>query len=107
MRSVIVDFVRQRQTDRRGGDAAHVTFTTQLAGGVSASEEQILRVNDALLDLEKVDERMAKVVELRYFGGLTEIEIAQALGVTDRTQAATAAIQRGLVPLESLRKPKP
>jgi RNA polymerase sigma factor (TIGR02999 family) len=85
MRSVIVDFVRQRQTDRRGGDAAHVTFTTQLAGGVPASEEQILRVNDALLELEKVDERMAKVVELRYFGGLTEIEIAQALGVTDRT----------------------
>ena len=85
MRSIIIDFVRQRQTDRRGGDAAHVTWTTQLAGGLNANEEQILRVHDALLELEKVDERMARVVELRYFGGLTEIEIAEALGVTDRT----------------------
>jgi RNA polymerase sigma factor (TIGR02999 family) len=85
MRSVIIDFVRQRQTDRRGGDVAHVTFTTQLAGGIAASEEQILRVHEALLELENVDARMAKVVELRYFGGLTEVEIAEALGVTDRT----------------------
>jgi RNA polymerase sigma factor (TIGR02999 family) len=85
MRSIIIDFVRQRQTGRRGGDAAHVTFTTQLAGGISASEEQILRVHEALLELEKVDERMARVVELRYFGGLTEVEIGEALGVTDRT----------------------
>ena len=85
MRSIIIDFVRQRQADRRGGDATHVTFTTQLAGGIATSEDEILRVHEALLELEKVDERMARVVEMRYFGGLTEIEIAQALGVTDRT----------------------
>jgi len=42
-------------------------------------------VHEALIALEKVDQRMAKVVELRYFGGLTEVEIAEALGVTDRT----------------------
>lgn len=85
MRSIIIDFVRQRQADRRGGDAAHITFTTQLVGGVRVEEQEILRVHEALLELEKVDERMARVVELRYFGGLTEIEIAEALGVTDRT----------------------
>jgi len=85
MRSIIFDFARQRRTDRRGGDAAHVTFTAQLADGAIADEDQILRVHEALLELQKVDERMAKVVELRYFGGLTEIEIAEALGVTDRT----------------------
>ena len=68
-----------------GGDAAHVTFTTRLADKVDTNEDQILHVHEALLELEKVDERMARVVELRYFGGLTEIEIAQALGVTDRT----------------------
>lgn len=84
MRSIIVDFARQRLTDRRGGDAAHVTYTVQLADG-TAGEQEILRVHDALGELEKVDERMAKVVELRYFGGLTEAEIAEALGVTDRT----------------------
>jgi RNA polymerase sigma factor (TIGR02999 family) len=84
MRSIIVDFARQRLTDRRGGDAAHLTYTVQLADG-TAGEQEILRVHDALDELEKVDERMAKVVELRYFGGLTEAEIAEALGVTDRT----------------------
>jgi len=85
MRSIIVDFARQRLTDRRGGDAAHLTFTVQLADGAVAGEAEILRVHEALDELAKVDERMAKVVEMRYFGGLTEIEIAEALGVTDRT----------------------
>ena len=84
MRSIIVDFARQRLTERRGGDAAHVTYTVQLADGV-AGEEEILRVHEALSELAKVDERMARVVEMRYFGGLTESEIAEALGVTDRT----------------------
>jgi len=85
MRSIIVDFARQRLTDRRGGDVAHVTFTTQLADGSIAAEDEILRVHEALEALARVDERMARVVEMRYFGGLTESEIAQALGVTDRT----------------------
>ena len=85
MRSIIVDFARQRLTDRRGGDAAHVTFTFQLADGAVAGEQEILRVHEALNELTKVDERMAKVVEMRYFAGMTEVEIAQALGITDRT----------------------
>lgn len=85
MRSIIVDFARQRLTDRRGGDVAHITYTVQLSDGSAAGEQEILRVHEALDTLAKVDERMAKVVELRYFGGLTETEIAEALGVTDRT----------------------
>lgn len=85
MRSIIVDFARQRLTERRGGDVAHVTFTVQLADGDYAGEQEIVRVHEALDMLAKQDERMAKVVEMRYFGGLTEMEIAEALGVTDRT----------------------
>jgi len=85
MRSIIIDFVRQRRAERRGGDAAHVTFSTQLADGHAAGEDEILRVHESLQALEAVDARMARVVELRYFGGLTEVEIAEALGVTDRT----------------------
>jgi RNA polymerase sigma factor (TIGR02999 family) len=84
MRSVIVDLARQRATDRRGGDVRQVTFTAELADH-SADAAEIVRVHEALIALEKVDQRMAKVVELRYFGGLTEVEIAEALGVTDRT----------------------
>jgi RNA polymerase sigma factor (TIGR02999 family) len=85
MRSIIVDFARRRQTERRGGDAAHVPFTAQIADGSQAAEDQIVRVHEALEELAGVDERMAKVVEMRYFGGLTEVEIAGALGITDRT----------------------
>lgn len=84
MRSIIVDLARQRATDRRGGGAPHVTFTLQLADH-TANAAEIVRVHEALHELERIDERMAKVVEMRYFGGLTETEIAAALGVTDRT----------------------
>lgn len=86
MRSVIVDLVRQRQTERRGGDAQHITLTGDLHDpSASLAETQILGVDEALNDLAKLDKRMAQVVELRYFGGLTDAEIGEALGVTDRT----------------------
>jgi RNA polymerase sigma factor (TIGR02999 family) len=85
MRSVIIDLVRQRQRDRHGGDLARVTLTTSVGDVAIVAEEQILRVHEAIDELRKADERMAQVVELRYFGGLTDLEIALALGVTDRT----------------------
>jgi len=86
MRSVIVDLVRQRRAERHGGDMLRITLTGE-AGDPSrlAGEEQILRVNEALEELARVDKRMAQVVEMRYFGGLTDMEIGAALGVTDRT----------------------
>lgn len=87
MRSVIIDLVRQRRSERRGGDLPHLTLTgdvVELAGAV-AGEEQILNVHEVLDEMEKVDHRMAKVVEMRFFGGLDDNEIAAALGVTDRT----------------------
>lgn len=85
MRSVIVDLVRQRGNDRHGGDLARVTLTTDLLDGAVAAEEHILRVHEALEELQRVDARMAKVVEMRFFAGLNDLEIAAALQVTDRT----------------------
>ena len=85
MRSVIVDFARRRLAGRRGGGAAHVTFDVELAARRPAGEEEILGVHEALDRIAAVDPRMTQVVEMRYFGGLTEPEIAQALGVTERT----------------------
>lgn len=85
MRSIIVDFARARTAERRGGDAAHLTLNTQLADSLPAGEAEILRVNDALTDIAKLEPRLAQVVEMRYFGGLNDLEIAAALGVTDRT----------------------
>jgi RNA polymerase sigma factor (TIGR02999 family) len=85
MRSVIVDFVRERVALRRGGDIAHVTLNSQIEGVDAAGESEILRVHEALDELAQYDPRLVNVVEMRYFAGMTENEIADALGVADRT----------------------
>jgi RNA polymerase sigma factor (TIGR02999 family) len=85
MRSIIVDFVKQRRADRRGGGALHVTLDTNVIEALHASEEEILRISEALDDLSKSDARLVQVVEMRYFAGLSEEEIALSLGITDRT----------------------
>jgi RNA polymerase sigma factor (TIGR02999 family) len=85
MRSVIVDVARRRQAERRGGAVAHITLTTQIDAPIAGGQDEILRVHDALDELASLDARMAQVVEMRYFGGMTEPEIAEALGITDRT----------------------
>ncbi|WP_158080876.1 ECF-type sigma factor [Pelomonas sp. KK5] len=85
MRSVVVDHVRARQADRRGGDLQFVTLNTAVAELAPQHGDEILRVHEALQALAAHDERLAQVVEMRYFGGLTEAEIAQALDVTERT----------------------
>lgn len=84
MRSVVVDFARSRATERRGGDAEYVTLTEGIAEDISGAEE-ILKVHAALETLEKVDPRLVRVVEMRYFAGLTEEEIGMSLGLTERT----------------------
>lgn len=87
MRSVIVDIARAGKAERRGGDAAHVTLNIAIGDGIGDGdgEEQILRVHDALEELNSLDPRIVQVVEMRYFAGMTENEVASALGVTDRT----------------------
>ena|SRR2546429_669902 len=85
MRSVIVDFARKRRADRRGGSAAHVTLSTDLLDGAQGSDDDIERVHEALDELEQTDPRLKQVIEMRYFGGFTEQEVADALGLTERT----------------------
>jgi RNA polymerase sigma factor (sigma-70 family) len=57
----------------------------ELQGGDPAAEEQILQVHEALTQIGCLDERLVQIVEMRYFGGMTDQEIASALGITDRT----------------------
>ncbi|MDI4631424.1 sigma-70 family RNA polymerase sigma factor [Pelomonas sp. V22] len=83
MRSVIVDLVRERNADRRGGGLIRVTLETE--PGLVASEDEPLQLDEALRTLEQVEPRLAQVVEMRYYAGMTEIEIAEVLQVTDRT----------------------
>lgn len=87
MRNVIIDAAREHQADRRGGGAEHVGIDDDDAEQVpdTRASDELLRVNDALLELEALDPELAQVVEMRYFGGYSEQEIAEVQGVTERT----------------------
>ena len=85
MRSVVIDLVRARQAERRGGGLAHLTLDTALVDQIPHGDTDILRVHEALDELAQLEPRLAQVVEMRYFAGLREVEIAQALNVTERT----------------------
>ncbi len=85
MRSVIVSSARERAAEKRGAGRRRLTLSTQLEEKLPAGEDEILRVHDALEALAQVDDRLAQVVQMRYFGGYSEQEIADVLDVTDRT----------------------
>lgn len=85
MRSIVVDFVRRRASERRGGQLQRATLSPELAPAPDPREDQILRVHEALTELARVDERLVRVVEMRYFAGMTEEEVARALGLSLRT----------------------
>jgi RNA polymerase sigma factor (TIGR02999 family) len=81
MRTVIVDYVRERHALKRGGGEPMMTLTTGIPG-VSVGEDGVERLHEVLQALQKIDPRSHQVVELRYFGGLTEQEIADVLAVS-------------------------
>ncbi len=85
MHTVVVDFVRSRNAEKHGGKIEHVALDTAIGDAASRHDDEVLRVHEAMQDLAKVDARLHDVVEMRYFGGLTEAEIADVLGLTERT----------------------
>jgi RNA polymerase sigma factor (TIGR02999 family) len=87
MRSVVVDFVRRRATARRGGGAVHIELDAETAIPPDPRTVEVLRINDALEELAAIDERLLRVVEMRYFAGMTEEQVAEALGLSRRSVA--------------------
>jgi len=88
MRSVVVDNIRARERERHGGGATHVEFDDAQHGTViDPLHAEILRVHESLGELALIDPRLVQVVEMRYFAGMTEPEIAAVLGLTVRTVA--------------------
>lgn len=85
MRSVIVDAARARLAARRGGGRTDLALDTAIGADAPPADARLVELDDALADLAKVNPRLAQVVELRYFGGLTEAEVAAALAVSERT----------------------
>ena len=84
MRSVIVNTARDRARQKRGAGRRALTLNTE-AGNITDGDDDVLRVHDALDALEAADERLAQLVQMRYFGGYSEEEVADTLGVTVRT----------------------
>ena len=92
MRRILVDHARGKRSDKRG--AVMVTLTDELPVAAGGREPELLRVHEALLAFEAVDARAAKVVELRFFGGLELDEIAQALGISLATTKRDWSVAR-------------
>jgi RNA polymerase sigma factor (sigma-70 family) len=85
MHNIVVECLRRRYAQVHGGGAVQVDLDTGLAAQSRLGDELILAVRQAIEQLHTVDARLAQVVEMRYFGGMTEPEIASALGVAERT----------------------
>ena len=100
LRRVLVDLARSRGADKRGGGAVRVTFD-EAELGVRAPDADVIRLDDALQALAALDDRKSRVVELRFFGGLTVDETASVLHVSSKTilrdwEFARAWLQREL-----------
>jgi len=85
MRQILVDHARKRNAAKRGGGAVHAPLTAADHVAVNLPVAELLSLNDALDRLDAVEPRLRQVVEFRFFAGMTEEEIAEALGVTPRT----------------------
>ena len=91
MRHVVVDLAREHWAQRRGGGAAHVPWDDllpaeePLAGGEAGNDELVLRIHDALAELEQLDPALARIVEMQYFAGYSQLEIAGLIEMSERT----------------------
>ena len=84
LRSIVIDTIREERALRRGGNMNLVTLDTAIQEGIGASID-VEAVNGAMDDLAKLDPALARLVEMRFFGGMTAVEIAEALGISERT----------------------
>lgn len=94
MRQILVDHARKRKAEKRGGDQENLTYIDQLLKAHRESEE-IIDLDNKLEELSQLNERMADVVTLRFFGQMTVHATANALGVSKRTVKRDWAKARG------------
>src|SRR5690242_652448 len=96
MRHILVDRARRRAAEKRGGPQRHITLDESLAPADDHAES-LLELHDALEQLARIDQRLARVVECRFFGGMTEQETAEALHIGVRTVRRDWIKARGLL----------
>ncbi|HMM79904.1 MAG TPA: sigma-70 family RNA polymerase sigma factor [Pyrinomonadaceae bacterium] len=93
MRQILIDHARQHGAAKRGDAQIHLSLD-DVSVGLETRAASILALDDALEHLEKLDERQAKIVEMRFFGGLSNSEIAEALEVSERTIIRSWSVAR-------------
>jgi len=90
MRHILCNYARDRRTKKRGGNVQHVTLDPgqDVASGLELSDEQtdeLTALDEALKRFERIAERQARIVECRFFGGMSVEDTATALGISTRT----------------------
>lgn len=93
MRQILIDRLRAQQRDKRGGDWQRVEFLEAIALPIEQNVD-LFALDQALSELQKLDPRVAEVIELRYFGGLEVQQVAEVLGVDERTVYRDFAMAR-------------
>ena len=84
MRRILVDHARKHQAAKRGGDRERIVFDENLMGGRPQAED-VLALEDALVKLAQLDAQQARIVELRFFGGLNVAEVAETMQMSKRS----------------------
>jgi RNA polymerase sigma factor (TIGR02999 family) len=84
VRQVLVDHARRVRAEKRAGNAVRLSLT-DVNGWLGQSDQDLIEVDEALQRLERLDERAARIVELRFFAGMTEDEIVEVLGISMAT----------------------
>jgi RNA polymerase sigma factor (TIGR02999 family) len=99
MRRILVDHARHRRAQKRGGSGKKVDFD-DLSGLLSDEQVDLVALDDALEELAKIDARQARIVELRFFGGLGIEEAAEVIGVSRATVNREWAMARAWLHLQ-------
>ena len=105
MRHIVVDRARAKGAKKRGGGRIQVELDDG-ARAVDARAEEVLAINQALIKLEGLDPRLARIVEMRFFGGLSVEETARALATSERTVKRDWQKARAFLLLELLPSPR-
>ena len=105
MRRILINHAHKKMAVKRGGDQAFVTLDEYNAGGVRARAEEFIELDRALEKLTELDERQARIVELRYFGGMTNREIAEVLKISEATVQRSWSVARAWLKREMSTQP--
>lgn len=94
MRQILVDHARVHGAQKRGGGRPRLTLDSALAAAAGRNEVELLALDGALEELSRIDEAQGRIVELRFFGGLSVAETAEALGISQATVKRDWAVAR-------------